>query len=228
MATVYVKPPTSISSAWSPTTHNGYPNGKARMVSLAFTPPGTTLAQPALTYVFPYAPVEAQIGQIGLEYVEIERPNNFKLLDVRGPQLLQVAMNFVVVDRPSGGLLPVDDELMFLSTIANRNSPVAFAGIGDLLGKADTTFRLWRITDMSLTVVRRDTNGKAIRADASMSLTEDKTPRLEVRTLPRITYTSTPQTYSSGTTSTKPQDPAPAPSIGWSDLSRTTYTPERT
>lgn len=190
MPTVNIIAPQSITFAWDPETFSGYPAGKGRIVSLEIPATATTSVDPALTYVFPYLPVEADFSGLPLEYVEIDRPGNQKILASRGMQLQKISFKFVVADRESGGVLPVDDELAFLTRMATRDAPVALAGLGSLIGKrpSDEAYRLWRIVDMSFSVRRRDMNGNVTQAEVTMTLSEDHNPDIVTALLPKIEY----------------------------------------
>lgn len=190
MTVVQVTPPSDVTFAWDPDTHAGYPNGNGRIVSIEIPATSTTASEPSMTYVFPYVPVEAEASNISMEYVEIDRPGRTKLIGSRGPQLVRISFRFMVADRPSGGVLSVDDELHFLSKMASRNSPVAFAGLGTFFAKTPgaEAYRLWRVVDMSYAIRRRDALGAVTQAEVSMTVSEDHNPDLATILLPRIAY----------------------------------------
>ena len=188
------------------------------MVSLQIPATDTTPADPALTYVFPFLPVEADFSGLPLEYVEIDRPGDQKILAARGMQLQKISFKFIVSDRASGGILPVDDELAFLTRMALRDAPVALTGLGPLAGKRPTneTYRLWRIVDMSFSVRRRDILGNVTQAEVSITLSEDHNPDIETVLLTKIVYKPYVVKRGKGgskkkkkTTTTKPVSPDP-------------------
>jgi len=145
-----------------------------------------------LTYVFPYAPVETSISDLAHEYVEIERPSSQSLIAPRSPRLMKASFTCLIADRDSHGLISVEQDLQHLAEMARRDSPVAFSGFGTFFCKVptDQVYRLWRITDMSISSRRRDPiTGNITQAEVQFSITEDSNPGLASMALPRIVYT---------------------------------------
>lgn len=147
---------------------------------------------PPLTYVFPYAPVETSISDLAHEYVEIERPSSQSLIAPRSPRLMKASFTCLIADRDSHGLTSVESDLQHLAEMARRDSAVAFSGFGTFFCRVptDQVYRLWRITDMSISTRRRDPiTGDITQAEVQFSITEDSNPALATTVLPRIVYT---------------------------------------
>lgn len=186
MASLVVRPPYQIAFDWDPRFYSGWPQAKSRMVAL-LGPFGS------LTYAFPYTPVETEYSALSNEYVQIERPGDYPLIDRKSPQLTQVSLSFLVVDRASHGLLSVDDQLVFLNRFVSLNAPVAFVGMGGLLGRnTEGAYRLWRINNFTVSARRKTPDGAVSQAECQITLIEDRNPDLPTVTLPRIVYMKTP------------------------------------
>jgi len=145
-----------------------------------------------LTYVFPYAPVETSISDLAREYVEIERPSSQSLIAPKSPRLMKASFTCLIADRNSHGLTSVEQDLQHLAEMARRDSPIAFSGFGTFFCKVptDQVYRLWRITDMSVSTRRRDPiSGNITQAEVQFSITEDSNVGLASMALPRIVYT---------------------------------------
>jgi hypothetical protein len=182
-----------LSSAWNSSTHSGSPAAKARMVSFGSF---------AGTYGFPYTPVEIDFSDLSSDYVEIDRPGDYKLIERRGPQLARASFTFLVADRASNGLRSVEGDLAWLARMVNTDGPVAFAGLGSALTNGPAGVRLWRVTDFSVKVRRRNPSDQISQAECQITVTEDRNPAIAVATLPRITYSSQPPAASPTTSRT--------------------------
>jgi hypothetical protein len=199
VATVVVSPPRNITFDWTAGRHAGWPKGKSRMVALL----GNNVN---LTYVFPFTPVQIEFSDLSNNYTEIERPGNYKLIERRSPNLTRVSFSFLAVDRDSQGKRSIENQLRFLNRISTANAPIAFAGLGALLGVSQQgTYRLWRITDFSFSVTRKNQKNEASQAECRITLVEDRNPILPVADLGQIKYDETPPRLSDDkTTSSTP------------------------
>lgn len=186
MTTVIITPPKNITFDWTAGRHAGWPKGKSRMVALLG-------ANVNLTYVFPFTPTQIEFSDLSNNYTEIERPGNFKLIERRAPNLTRVSFSFLAVDRDSQGKRSIENQLRFLNRISTANAPIAFAGMGGLLGlNHQGTYRLWRITDFGFTVTRKNEKNDVSQAECRITLVEDRNPSLPVETLTQIVYRDTP------------------------------------
>lgn len=213
MASLVVRPPVDISFDWNPMFYSGWPQAKSRMIALVgpFS---------SLTYAFPFTPIESEYSSLANEYVQIERPGNYALIDRKAPQLTQVSFSFLVVDRASQGLVSVENQILFLNQFASANAPIAFVGMGGLLGRnPEGVYRLWRVNNFTIGVRRKTPNNEVSQAECQMTVIEDRNPDLPTATLPRITYTKTVPKKS--TKEDDKRDDVPDPGKGYPDAADT-------
>ena len=151
--------------------------------------------RPILKFSFPMAISSFQHEVPAVAYEELARPLSLPLLDTSGAQLHKVSIEFVVVRPQDGVQTPIEDQIATLRDMAASDTPVVFANVHDALKGS------WKISAMSFSITRTDELGKAVMANASMSLTES-TDRLErFVTLPKFSY-SVPRGSSTTTTTT--------------------------
>lgn len=174
---------------WDPETCSGYAPSLSRMTAITDTK--------TFVYAFPYEPLNIEISNIANEYSTIERPGDFPLVEYRGPQLQQVSFSFLAVNRYSHGLISIEPQLLFLNKFAALNAPIMISGTGHLLEslKRTTTtksFRSWRISEFSISTLRKNDQSKITQAECSITLIEDRNPTLATELIPRIVYTEIP------------------------------------
>lgn len=161
-------------------------------------------------FVFPYAPVEVSYSALSRQYTEIARPGDWPLIDSVGPQLMKVQLEFRVADPASNGLLSIEDRLDTLRLMALFPGPCQVSNMDGYLSRpiAPTItyeglkLAFFRITDLGITVKRRDRDNRATQADVQMTLSEDRNPYIAAIALPPIDYSDTPTRRSAGTTAT--------------------------
>jgi hypothetical protein len=155
----------------------------------------------ATTFTFPYAPVEVSYSGLSRQYTEIARPGDWPLIDSVGPQLMKVQLQFRVADPASNGTVSIEPQLDKLRLISLIPGPILVANMDAYLSRpiAPTlTFEglklaFFRMTDLSVTVKRRNRDNLATQADCQMTLTEDRNPYIPAIALPPIDYSDTPQ-----------------------------------
>ena len=228
MTTVVVNSNLPPGSSYNPLNFSGWPASRARMA--------LSLGQfGSLTYGFPFMPVEVEIDNLASEYVEIQRPGAYPVINRKAPRLLQVSFTFRVADRPSNGLDSVEDELQFLRMMAFADGPVSLLGFGGILRTTtdvSEASQLWsviaasaqyRISDLSVTVVRLNPRDQISQADCRVTLIEDRNPRINAVTLPRVEYQPIPQIRSKNSNASgssrggggRPTEPTPDDGSGW-------------
>lgn len=211
MATVTVSTATDGAIAdWNPATHSGWSSASARMI--AVTSKGNYV------YAFPYAPKQIQYSNVASDYVTIDRPANYPLIEWRAPKLSQVSFSFLVADRPSHGVVSVETQMEFLNKLVAYRAPIMFTGMGPHLnsiiragnlgtgtmGIGNTrTFRAWRVTDFSYSTRDIDDSGNMTQVECQITLSEDRNPDVTIINLPRIVYQYKP----AQTSSTPPSEP---------------------
>lgn len=224
MATVTVSTATDSGfSDWNPTTHSGWSVSSARMV--AVTSKGNYV------YAFPYAPKQIQYSNVASDYVTIDRPANYPLIEWRAPKLSQISFSFLVAHRPSHGVVSVEQQMEFLNKFVAYRAPIMFTGMGPHLnsiiraGNTGTgtmgigntrTFRAWRVTDFSYSTKDIDENGNMTQVECQISLSEDRNPDVTIINLPRIVYQYKPVQ----TSSTPPGDPPEDLLLGYPSTGR--------
>lgn len=160
-----------------------------------------TSSRGSYEFDFSWEPVELQYEKLAAEMVEIERPGRFSLNLLKKPNLAQVTMEYVIADRPSGGLNPIDDQLDRLRVFGVLGGSVQFYNFRDYFlsnESAVTAFwggdniARWSLTDLSVTTRRRNEQGFVTQALVRMTLTEERNPEIAVVALPGISYTDAP------------------------------------
>lgn len=191
---------------WDPDTCSGYPASTSRMTAIT--------SSATYVYAFPYEPNGIEISSVSSEYVTIERPGNYPLVEYRGPQLQEVSFSFIATDRLSHGKRSIEAQMRFLSKFAALNAPIMLSGIGELMEtvkKSSTAanLRSWRISDFSITIVRKNEASQVTQAECKVTLLEDRNPSLPTELIPRIVYTEIPVQIapSSSGKPTEPPDP---------------------
>lgn len=191
----------------------GYPLAKVRMTQ-AYGVGG----DPALSYFFPYAPVQIGFDSIGSTYEEIDRPGNYALVNQKAPNLLRVAFDFRIAHRPTNGLRDVSKDLQLLRKIARDNAPVVFTGLGGLIaGWSNGSVVKFRISSLNAEIVTVGPQQEPWQVNCAIELIEDRNPNFTIVAFSSIVYPPPPPVVNKKSTSKKstgnkpksPPDPAP-------------------
>lgn len=151
-------------------------------------------------FVFPYAPVEVSYSNLSRQYTELSRPGDFSILDSIAPQLMKVSIQFRVADVNTHGQASIEPALDNLRQISIVPGTVVITNMDAYLSRPivptveflGLRLAVFRITEFSVTVKRRNRNNQATQADCQMTLTEDRNPYVPVVALAPIDYTDTP------------------------------------
>lgn len=154
----------------------------------------------ARDFVFPYAPVEVSYTGLARQYTELNRPGDWALLDSVSPQLMKVAIQFRVADPNTHGQASIESQLDNLRLISLVPGTIVVTNMDAYLSRpiAPTVeflgmrLAVFRITDLSVNVKRRNRNNEATQADCQLTLTEDRNPYVPVVSLAPIDYIDTP------------------------------------
>jgi hypothetical protein len=154
----------------------------------------------ARDFIFPYAPVEVSYTGLSRQYTELNRPGDFALLDSVAPQLLKVALQFRVADPRTNGQASIEAQLDNLRQISIVPGTIIVTNMDAYLSRPivpTVTFlgmklAVFRITELSVNVKRRNRSNEATQADCQMTLTEDRNPYVPVVNLAPIDYIDTP------------------------------------
>jgi hypothetical protein len=141
-----------------------------------------SVERPILEFRFPMGISSFQHEAPSVAYEELTRPLALPLLDTSGAQLHKVSIEFMIVKPLDGVQTPIEEQIATLRDMAASDTPVIFANVHDALKGS------WKISALSFSISRTDELGRAVNANASMSLTES-TDRLErFLLLPKFTY----------------------------------------
>lgn len=221
MATVVYNTGTSTltNDSWNPKTMAGWPFGSSSM--------SAQVGKETYTYYFPFEPIDIQFSGLANEYVTIDRPGTYPLVERKGSQLAQVSFSFLVINRQSRGVLGIESDLRFLNKFVSAQAPVQFSGTGTFLtsisrafSSASLTPRAWRITEFSITTKGKTETGNINQAECSITLMEDRNPTVKLVKLPAISYKETPPAKSKKPSKPNPGNPQPTPpTIDWTVVS---------
>lgn len=140
----------------------------------------------------PYNPIQVQYGDLGDEITQIPRPATTPIVAFKAHRLLTIDFNFIVAQPGDGLATSVDDKLQILRRFAASghrvisllnfdsltNLPFAFRNASV---EARTNGLFFNIVDMSISVVRRNKNNQISQAEVSLSLVENRNPRITIR-----------------------------------------------
>jgi hypothetical protein len=151
------------------------------------------------------------------EWVEIDRPLNTPIVDLKSLNLMKVALRFLVAVPFDGINVSVDNDIRTLRTIANSSDPVSFINMDRMLTNPFNVSRsdsrrtaagfFFRVADMSIQSIRRNLRNEITSAEVSMTLQETANPPIRAIYFAPISYSvaSAPST----TTTKKTTSPAP-------------------
>jgi len=214
MATLVVNMPRAGAVTGFGVNDGGYARSLARI---------TQIGGSGMVYAFPYAPVEVEFMRVGAEYQEIDRPGRYALIDQKAPSLLKGSFEFRIAHRPSNGLQSIEADLATLHLMATDDAPVSITGLGSYfsgVGSPSPTggHVKFRITDLSVKVVRRGPSNEPWQADCKIDVVEDRNPIFATATMTQISYPAEPAAATTSTGgsgnkssgSTKPAGPSPS------------------
>ena len=123
---------------------------------------------------FPFGPQNISHDKSEARFREIARPGKKPLLAIENQQLRTVAFNAVIADKASGGVLPVQDILDDIETIAanGHKCKLVYANTG--------LSYFVKITKYSFEVEYRNTDGEPTRVSTQFQLTEAPTLNQEI------------------------------------------------
>ena len=115
---------------------------------------------------FPFGPQNISHDKSEARFREIARPGKKPLLAIENQQLRTVSFNTIIADKASGGVLPVQDILDDIETIAanGHKCKLVYANTG--------LSYFVKITKYSFEIQYRNTDGEPTRVSAQFQLTE--------------------------------------------------------
>lgn len=152
------------------------------------------------TFNFPYAPVEVNYSGLARNYAEINRPGDFPLIEVASIPLMKLQMEFRVADPATNGLASIQTRLDELRLMGLLPGPIRVFNMDGYVTNpiAPTVIfyglrlAMFRMTDLSVTIKRRNLENQPTQADVQLTLTEDRNPWIPTVSLPPINYEYTP------------------------------------
>jgi hypothetical protein len=165
------------------------------------------------TYIFNLRPNNIQYTNIGITWTEVDRVNNFPLVDYRNNKLMKISFEFVVesyTQNISSLYEDCESRLHQLQRMANRPELVVFTNFDSLFDEAaiftplEANYREWAIVEMSINSVQRTPQGSNVevgrisRATVSMTIQEVRLTKDQVifmpklRKVPKVPTTPTP------------------------------------
>jgi hypothetical protein len=180
----------------------------------------------ARDFVFPYAPVEVSYTGLSRQYTELNRPGDFSLLDSVAPQLLKVSIQFRVADPRTHGQASIESQLDNLRQISIVPGTVIVTNMDAYLSRPivptveflGLRLAVFRITELTVNVKRRNRKNEATQADCQLTLTEDRNPYVPVVSLAPIDYIDQP-TRVVGSVGTRGSAGGGKPRITWTQES---------
>ena len=156
------------------------------------------------TYTFNLRPNNVSYSNIGITWTEVDRVNNFPLVDYRNYKLMKISFEFVVEFQEQGisSLYEsCEERLRQVQRMANRPELVVFSNFDSLFGEAvfsetsTSTYREWAIAEMSINSIQRTpsgvntSQGSISRATVSMTIQEVRLTPDQVIFMPKLRKT---------------------------------------
>jgi hypothetical protein len=156
------------------------------------------------TYVFNLRPNNVSYSNIGITWTEIDRVNNFPLVDYRNYKLMKISFEFVVESQEQGISSLYESceaRLRQVQRMANRPELLVFSNFDSLFGEgvfnetSTATYREWAIVDMSVNSIQRTPSGvntspgAISRATVSMTIQEVRLTPDQVIFMPKLRKT---------------------------------------
>ena len=156
------------------------------------------------SYVFNLRPNNVSYSNIGITWTEVDRVNNFPLVDYRNYKLMKITFEFVVEAQEQGVSSlyeSCEQRLRQVQRMANRPELLVFTNFDSLFGEgvfsetSTSTYREWAIVDMSVNSIQRtptgvNTSPGAIsRATVSMTIQEVRLTPDQVIFMPKLRKT---------------------------------------
>jgi hypothetical protein len=148
------------------------------------------------TFEFPFPPANLQYTNLTPEWVEVNRPGYVPLTGLAKYNLMRIQFEFLLAAPFDGIKYSVEEELNLLRNMANSIQPVYFSGMDSLTNtpialpgaSRTSTGMFFRITDFTITSMRRNPANQITAAQCSMALQEDFSLAVNAVTMPAIEY----------------------------------------
>lgn len=141
-------------------------------------------------FVFPYNPREFNLGQLSDETAQIARPATTPILAFKSHRLMTVDFTALIAHPGDGLVSSVDKELQVLRKFASSSDKVFELLNYDIFTNTPFKYRnmsternnglFFSITEMSINVVRRNRLNQITQANVSISLIENRNPKMNI------------------------------------------------
>lgn len=148
-------------------------------------------------FQFKYPPSSVQFDSLAPEWVEVERPGLVPIVGLRQYKLMRVQFEFLISNPFDGIWYPVDNELILLREMASATDPIFFQSMDKLLStpinlpgsnRSTASGLFFRIVDLNINSLRRNTKNEITAAQCSITLQEDFNLAIKAVSMPAISY----------------------------------------
>jgi hypothetical protein len=160
----------------------------------------TGVEKVADVYYFNLRPNAVSYSNIGATWADIDRVNNFPMVDYRNPKLMTISFEFIVeetLDNVSSSYVSCEDKLNQLRRMASRPERVFFTNFDSIFVQTNpvegkTSVHEFAIGDMTINSVQRTPKavksvlGEISRASVNITLKEVRMDRASLIFMPKI------------------------------------------
>lgn len=142
-------------------------------------------------FSLPYNPIQLRYGSLGDEISQIPRPGTTPIVAFKSHRLLTIDFQFVLAQPGDGLATSVDDKLQILRRFAANGHRVISLANFDALTNIPHKFRnsfeeartdglFFNIVEMGVEVMRRNKSNQVTQANVSLSLVENRNPKINI------------------------------------------------
>lgn len=216
--TVWVRIDPSVTNAAALTANDAVPAVLPLIIRLHPQEDGDILEE----FSLPYNPIQVQYGQFGDEITQIPRPATTPIVAFKSHRLMTIDFTFILAQPGDGLATSVDDKLQILRRFAASGHRVVSLANFDALTNQPHKFRnsfeeartdglFFNIVDMSVDVLRRNKSNQISQANISMSLVENRNPKINIAYIPPLKPAPPPTLCKNGKKRKRTGVPCPEP-----------------
>lgn len=209
--TVWVRIDPSVTNAAALTANDAVPAVVPLVIRLHPQSPDEILED----FSLPYNPIQVQYGSFGDEITQIPRPATTPIVAFKSHRLMTIDFTFILAQPGDGLATSVDDKLQILRRFAASGHRVVSLINFDALTNQPHKFRnsfeesrtdglFFNIVEMSVDVLRRNRNNQISQANISISLVENRNPRINVAYIDPLPAIQPPANCKNGKKKTRP------------------------
>lgn len=165
-------------------------------------------------FSLPYNPIQLRYGSMGDEISQIPRPGTTPIVAFKNHRLLTVDFQFILAQPGDGLATSVDDKLQILRRFASSGNRVVSLANFDALTSVPHKFRnsfeeartdglFFNIVDLGVEVTRRNKSNQITQANVSLSLVENRNPKITIVTIKPLPALKPPERCKNGRIKTK-------------------------